>query len=239
MTRLSAQWMLMRPLCGIWPSSERTSDVLPPPLAPTMQWIVAARTVNVTSSRIDVAPSVRLTRSNSIVGPFMSLGAGAGLLDGGRERRQVLAHLFDELRRRVLAAADMGDRVHLHARRVADRVRQLAREVLLGEQHVDVRGLDAIDRLGELARRRLDAVARLDDGRHLKPELLQDVVVARVHRRATEVREAHALDLRVELAAQLANLERVTARVLAEVHGVLGIELAQFLRDRVDLLNRR
>jgi len=30
----------------------------------------------------------------------MSLGAGAGLLDGGRERRQVLAHLFDELRRR-------------------------------------------------------------------------------------------------------------------------------------------
>src|SRR5688572_30011224 len=184
MTRLSAQWMAMRPECGICPSSERTSEVLPPPLAPTMQWIVAARTVNVTSSRIDVAPSVRLTRSNSIVGPFIRLAAGAGLLDGRRERRQVLAHLFDELPGRVLAAADVRDRVHLHTRRVADRVRQLAREVLLGEQHVDVSGLDAIDRLRELARRRVDAVARLDDGGDLKPELLEDVVVARVHRRA-------------------------------------------------------
>jgi hypothetical protein len=34
--------MLMRPECGICPSSDRTSDVLPPPLAPTMQWIVEA-----------------------------------------------------------------------------------------------------------------------------------------------------------------------------------------------------
>src|SRR5262245_26658179 len=177
MTRLSAQWMLILPLCGICPSSERTSDVLPPPLAPTMQWIVAARTLNVTSSRIDVAPSVRLTRSNSIVGPFIRLAAGAGLLDGGRERRQVLAHLFDELGWRVLAAADVRDRVHLHTRRLTNRVGQLAREVLLGEQHVDVCGLDAIDRLRKLPRRRLDAVPRLDDGGDLQPELLQDVVV--------------------------------------------------------------
>src|SRR5262245_35870194 len=176
MTRLSAQLMLIFPLCGICPSSERTSDVLPPPLAPTMQWIVAARTLNVTSSRIDVAPSVRLTRSNSIVGPFIRLTAGAGLLDGGREGRQVLAHLFDELGGRVLAAADVRYRVHLDARGLANRVRQLAREVFLGEQHVDVGRLDAVDRLRELARRRLDAVARLDDGGHLQPELLQDVV---------------------------------------------------------------
>src|SRR5688572_1682116 len=174
MTRLSAQWILMRPECGICPSSERTSEVLPPPLAPTMQWIVAARTVNVTSSRIDVAPSVRLTRSNSIVGPFIALAACAGFLDGGRERRQVLAHLLDEPRRRVVAAADVRDRVHLDAGRLANRVRQLAREVLLGEQHVDVGPFDAIDRFRELARRRLDAVARLDDGRDLEPQLLQD-----------------------------------------------------------------
>src|SRR5687767_8553683 len=150
MTRLSPQSMLMRPECGICPSSERTSEVLPPPLAPTMQWIVAARTVNETSSRMDVAPSVRFTRSNSIVGPFMRSTACAGFLDGRRERRQVLAHLFDELARRVFAAADMRDRVHLDARRLANRVRQLAREVFFREQHVDVGGLDAIDRLREL-----------------------------------------------------------------------------------------
>src|SRR5262245_1788850 len=105
MTWLPAQLMLMRPECGICPSSDRTSEVLPPPLAPTMQWIVPARTLKLTSCRIDVAPSVRLTRSNSIEGPCMSLGpALAGFSDGGRERLQVLAHLLDELVGRVLTA---------------------------------------------------------------------------------------------------------------------------------------
>src|SRR5688572_16256485 len=104
MTWLPCHAMLMRPECGICPSSERTSEVLPPPLAPTMQWIVPARTLNDTSCRIAVAPSVRLTRSNSIAGPCMVLGAVLSrVADGRGQRRQVLLHLVDELLRRVLA----------------------------------------------------------------------------------------------------------------------------------------
>src|SRR5262245_35121540 len=208
MTLPSRHSMPIRPVCGIWPSSERTSDVLPPPFAPTMQWMVPARTLKLTSSRIGVLPSARLTRSNSIDGPSMS--ALCRFLDGRRKRRQVLAHLVDELLFRVRTAADVRDRVHLHAGRIANRVGQLAREVLLGEQHVHVRGLDAIDRLGELTRGGLHAVTRLDDSGHLEAELLRDVVVAAVHRRAPELREVRAHDLFVELRAQLANLERVT-----------------------------
>ena len=100
-------------------------------------------------------------------------------------------------------------------------------------------GLDAIDRVGELARRRLDAVARLDDGRHLQAELLQDVVVAAVHRRAAELREIRAGDLRVELRAQLADLERVArARCRGRTSAFSGSSSPSRRAIVIDLLNR-
>src|SRR6478735_111712 len=203
MTRPCCHWRVMRPVCGIWPTMERTSEVLPPPLAPTMQWMVPARTVKFTPSRMVVLPSASPTSANSIEGPCMSVnrdsGALAGVVDDLRQRIQVLAHLIDELAGRIWAAADVRDGVHAHSRGLADGVRQLAGEILLGEQHVDLRRLDAIDGLGQLSCRRLHAMARLDHCRDLQPKLLQDVIVAAVHGGAAELRQIRAGDLGVEL----------------------------------------
>lgn len=82
----------------------------------------------------------------------------------------------------------MRERVHLDAGGILDRLRQRACKKLFGEQHVDIGCRDLIDRIGQLARRRLDPVPRLDHGGHLQTEFLHQITVGPVHRCTTKRR---------------------------------------------------